>query len=115
MLFYLLELGANLAGQENVGAAEEDETEEISTSVSTVNSTKIQPKSSDMKYLTQEMTSLRMENSRILQEIIESQKSYQNLLKSTIEEQNLNLEMLKNFNSQLSAVTNIYERSFSQG
>ncbi|XP_037907858.1 mitogen-activated protein kinase kinase kinase 15 isoform X5 [Hermetia illucens] len=109
------ELGANLAGQENVGAAEEDETEEISTSVSTVNSTKIQPKSSDMKYLTQEMTSLRMENSRILQEIIESQKSYQNLLKSTIEEQNLNLEMLKNFNSQLSAVTNIYERSFSQG
>lgn len=61
------------------------------------------------------MTGLKVENVRLLQELLESQKIYQSLLKSTIEEQHLNLSVLKNFTQQLSTASNVYNRSVSQG
>lgn len=111
------ELGANLAGQDRLENAEEEETEDMSSSgVSTVNSTK-QPKNKkpESKYISEEITGLKVENVRLLQDLLESQKIYQTLLKSTIEEQNLNLEVLRNFTRQLSHVTSMYSRSVSQG
>lgn len=103
-----------MAGQDRLENAEE-ETEDMSTSgVSTVNSTKQQNinKKLDRNYVSEE---LKVENVRLLQDLLESQKIYQLLLKSTIEEQNLNLDMLRNFNSQLSSMTSLYNRSISQG
>lgn len=114
------ELGANLAGQDRLENAEEEET--MSTSgVSTVNSTKqlksggAGQKSDSSKYISEEITGLKVENVRLLQDLLESQRIYQTLLKSTIEEQNLNLDMLRNFTTQLSTVTSLYGRSVSQG
>lgn len=106
-----------MAGQDRLENAEEEETEDMSSSgVSTVNSTK-QPKNKkpESKYISEEITGLKVENVRLLQDLLESQKIYQTLLKSTIEEQNLNLDMLRNFNRQLSQVTSLYSRSVSQG
>lgn len=108
------ELGANLAGQENPETAEEDDTEGVSTSVSTVNSTKMQHKQGN-NYVSEELNVLRLENVRLQQDLLESQKTYQTILKNAIEEQTLNLEMLKNFTAQLSSVMSFYERSISQG
>lgn len=88
----------------------------MSTScVSTANSITQKPKKSDNKYANEELTGLKVENVRLLQDLLESQKIYQTLLRSTIEEQNLNLDMLRNFTSQLSTVTGLYDRSISQG
>lgn len=115
-LLILLELGANLAGQDRLENAEEEETEDMSTSgVSTVNSTKQKSKKIDSKYVSEEITGLKVENVRLLQDLLESQKTYQTLLKSTIEEQNLNLELLRNFTKQLSTVSSVFDRSMSQG
>lgn len=106
-----LELGANLAGR--LDNAEE---EEMSTSgVSTVNSTKLKPISSDNKYLNEEFSKLKVQNMHLMQNLLESHKLYQALLKSTIEEQRLNLDLLRNFTSQLTNATVLYERSISQG
>lgn len=105
------ELGANLAGQDRLDNAEE---EEMSTSgVSTVNSTKIKP--SDTKYLNEEFSKLKVQNVHLMQNLLESHKLYQALLKSTIEEQRLNLDLLRNFTAQLTNATVLYERSVSQG
>lgn len=93
----------------------------MSTSgVSTVNSIKIKvkPKKLENKYISDEVAALRVENVRLLQDLLESYKMHQILLKSTIEEQNLNLQMLQNFTSQLSqlsSVSRVYERSISTG
>ncbi|XP_031620705.1 mitogen-activated protein kinase kinase kinase 15 isoform X2 [Contarinia nasturtii] len=104
------ELGANLAGR--LDNAEE---EEMSTSgVSTVNSTKMKP-SGDTKYLNEEFSKLKVQNMHLMQNLLESHKLYQALLKSTIEEQRLNLDLLRNFSSQLTNATVLYERSISQG
>lgn len=111
------ELGANLAGQERLDNVEED-AEELSTSgVSTVNSAKVKmkPKNAVIKYATDQIAELRIENVRLLQDLLESHKMYRSLLKSTIEEQNLNLDMLRSFTSQISTVQHIYQRSVSQG
>lgn len=111
------ELGANLAGQDRLENVEE-EAEEMSTSgVSTVNSAKVKmtPKKSENKYVSEQIAGLKMENVRLLQDLLESHKMYQMLLKSTIEEQNLNLDMLRSFTSQISTVQHIYQRSVSQG
>ncbi|XP_055381487.1 mitogen-activated protein kinase kinase kinase 15 isoform X2 [Condylostylus longicornis] len=112
------ELGANLAGEEIIGSAEDDENEEMSTSgVSTVNSKRLQPKLMEAKkYLvTEELSHLRLENARLLQDLIQCQKTYQNLLKSTIEEQNLNLLVLKNFTQQMSYLSDSKNRNSSIG
>lgn len=107
------ELGANLAGQDRLDNAEE---EEMSTSgVSTVNSTKLKPINSDTKYLNEEFSKLKVQNVHLMQNLLESHKLYQALLKSTIEEQRLNLDLLRNFSTQLTNATVLYERSISQG
>lgn len=112
-------MGANLAGQDRLeNNEEEEETEDMSTSgVSTVNSAKQTTKTKkviDNKYA-EEITGLKVENVRLLQELLDSQKIYQSLLKSTIDEQQLNLNVLKNFTQQLSSATCLYNRSISQG
>lgn len=109
------ELGANLAGQDRLENAEEEET--MSTSgISTVNSTKQKTKKIEHhKYINEEITGLKVENVQLLQDLLDSQRIYQNLLKSTIDEQNLNLEMLRNFTQQLSGLSLLYDRSVSQG
>lgn len=108
------ELGANLAGQDRLENAEEEET--MSTSgISTVNSTKQNTKKIEHKYINEKITGLKVENVQLLQDLLDSQRIYQNLLKSTIDEQNLNLEMLRNFTQQLSGLSLLYDRSMSQG
>lgn len=115
MFHSALELGANLAGQDRLDNAEEEE--EMSTSgVSTVNSTKIKPiGGGDNKYLNEEFSKLKVQNMHLMQNLLESHKLYQALLKSTIEEQRLNLDLLRNFTAQLTNATVLYERSISQG
>lgn len=111
------ELGANLAGQDRLDNVEE-EAEEMSTSgVSTVNSAKakMQPKKNDNKSVSEQIASLKLENVRLLQDLLESHKMYQMLLKTTIEEQTMNLDILRSFTSQISTVQHIYQRSVSQG
>lgn len=96
--------------------APEDDNEEMSTSgVSTVNSTKIKPVTNDNKYISDEISKIKLQNCRLMQDLLESHKLYQALLKSTIEEQRLNLNLLRNFTTQLTNVATLYERSISQG
>lgn len=115
MILSGLELGANLAGQDRLDNAEY-ENEEMSTSgVSTVNSTKAKPKKLDTKYSSDELTEFKIENIRLMQDLLESHKLYQALLKSTIEEQRLNLDSLQNFTKIIRNASNVYERSISQG
>lgn len=106
-------MGASLAGQDRLDNAEE---EEMSTSgVSTVNSTKMKPTNADTKYLNEEFSKLKVQNVHLMQNLLESHKLYQALLKSTIEEQRLNLDLLRNFTAQITNATVLYERSISQG
>lgn len=94
----------------------EDDNEEMSTSgVSTVNSTKIKSMKTDKKYPSSEFSELKLENVRLMQDLLESHKLYQALLKSTIEEQRLNLELMRNLTVQCNNATTTYERSISQG
>ena len=82
----------------------------MSTSVvSTVNSVKLETKTSENKRY------MCFANDRLQQELLETQQTYHNMLKSNIEEQKLNLEMLKNFTTQVSSFSNLYERSISRG
>lgn len=102
-----------MAGQDRLDNADE---EEMSTSgVSTVNSTKLKPTGGDTKYLNEEFSKLKVQNVHLMQNLLESHKLYQALLKSTIEEQRLNLDLLRNFTAQLTNATVLYERSVSQG
>lgn len=88
----------------------------MSTSgVSTVNSAKLGPKKIEPKRAIDESVELKMENVRLMQDLLESHKLYQALLKSTIEEQRLNLDVLRNFSTAVTSATNIYQRSISQG
>ncbi|XP_043471010.1 mitogen-activated protein kinase kinase kinase 15 isoform X1 [Leptopilina heterotoma] len=86
------ELGANLMGQERVQASGEGPEEGSTSGISTVNSIKSQ-KTVDLienKYwreYREEMGNLKVENMKLLQELMESQKIYQNLLHQALEEQ----------------------------
>lgn len=75
----------------------------------------MKPKNYEKKYVTEEIAELKLENVRLIQDLLESHKMYQMLLKSTIEEQHLNLDMLRSFTTQISTVQHIYQRSISQG
>lgn len=109
---FFSELGANLAGEDRLDAPEDEE--EMSTSgVSTVNSAKIKPTHNDIKHLSDEFSKLKVQN--LMQNLLEAHKLHQALLKSTIEEQRLNLDLLKNFTAQLTNATVLYERNISQG
>ncbi|XP_015596234.1 mitogen-activated protein kinase kinase kinase 15 isoform X4 [Cephus cinctus] len=86
------ELGANLLGQERVQSVAEGAEEGSTSGVSTVNSVKSQKTvdSVDNKYwreYREQMGALKVENMRLLHELLESQKSYQTLLQQALEEQ----------------------------
>lgn len=104
-----------MAGQNE----EENGDEELSTSgVSTVNSSKTKPKKYEFKIETCELGELKVENVRLMQDLIESHKLYQALLKSSIEEQRLNLDLLRNLSTAVSTATTVahqYQRSISLG
>lgn len=102
-------------GDDRIDAGE-DEIEDLSTSgVSTVNSVKMKSIAKDDKYICDEFSRLKIENVRLMQDLLESHQQYQALLKATIDEQRLNLDLLKSFTSQLTNVSTIYKRSISQG
>lgn len=94
-----LELGANLLGQERVQASGQGPEVGSTSGISTVNSIKSQKTadSIDNKYWKEykdQMGALKMENTRLLQELIESQKSYQILLQQALEEQKAQVSTL---------------------
>lgn len=102
-------------GDDRIDAGE-DEIEDLSTSgVSTVNSVKMKSIAKDDKYICDEFSRLKIENVRLMQDLLESHQQYQTLLKATIDEQRLNLDLLRSFTSQLTNVSTIYKRSISQG
>ncbi|XP_011638279.1 mitogen-activated protein kinase kinase kinase 5 [Pogonomyrmex barbatus] len=93
------ELGANLLGQERVQPGGQGPEEGSTSGVSTVNSVKSQKTadSIDNKYWKEyrdQMGALKMENMKLLQELIESQKSYQTLLQQALEEQRAQVNTL---------------------
>ncbi|XP_043275456.1 mitogen-activated protein kinase kinase kinase 15 isoform X4 [Venturia canescens] len=86
------ELGANLMGHERVQPTGEGVEEESTSGVSTVNSVKSQKivDSIDNKYWREyrdQMGVLKLENMRLLQELLECQKTYQTMLHQALEEQ----------------------------
>ena len=88
----VLELGANLLGQERVQSRGEGPEEGSTSGVSTVNSIKSQKTldSIDNKYWREyrdQMGELKVENMRLLQELLEYQKSYQTILHQALEDQ----------------------------
>ncbi|XP_067008256.1 mitogen-activated protein kinase kinase kinase 15 [Anabrus simplex] len=102
------ELGANLAGQEHRDADARDGQEEGSTSgMSTVNSIKSQktvdsfPNSKFYMEYREQMGMLRGENMRLLQELLEAQKTYQALLKQGLEEHKLQMQVVAQMMQQL--------------
>ena len=117
------ELGANLAGHDRPDDVEvdEDECDELSTSgVSTVNSTKLKnplckDTTEESGKLMEQVKILKRENTKLLNELLESQKTYQSLLKSQASDQSLFSDVLKGFMSQLSSFTRNYDRSSSFG
>lgn len=115
------ELGANLAGQEREdGVFEEDEAEadELSNSgVSTVNSTKIKhhPGKEEGRFLMDQVKLLKIENSKLLNELLESQKNFQNIVKSIPQDHGMFSEALRNLTVQLSSFTRSFERTVSLG
>lgn len=111
------ELGANLAGQDGGARRSADDDDEDTTSTSgdsTVNVAGKPKKSSDpaTKYITEELTAMKMENVRLLRELLDVQNTYQSLLRSAVNEQSLHLEVLRNFGEVAGVV---YDRSVSQG
>ena len=115
------ELGRNLAGQEREdGGDDEDEVDELSNSgVSTVNSTKVKHHSGkepeESKFLMDQVKLLRIENAKLLNELLESQKSFQGLIKAIPHDQGIFSDALRNLTQQLSSFTRNFERSFSFG
>ena len=97
--FFFTELGANLLGQERMQSGGQGPEEGSTSGVSTVNSVKSQKTgdSLDNKYWKEyrdQMGALKMENLRLLQELIENQKSYQTLLQQVLEEQSAQVNAL---------------------
>ena len=93
------ELGANLLGQERVQPNGQSPEGGSTSGASTVNSVKSQKTgdSIDNKYWKEyrdQMGALKMENMRLLQELIENQKSYQVLLQQALEEQRAQVNTL---------------------
>lgn len=92
-------MGANLLGQERVQPGAQGPEEGSTSGVSTVNSVK-SPKNDDSidnkywKEYRDQMGALKMENMKLLQELIESQKSYQTLLQQALEEQRAQVNTL---------------------
>ncbi|XP_049834926.1 mitogen-activated protein kinase kinase kinase 15 isoform X2 [Schistocerca gregaria] len=107
------ELGANLAGQDNREQSVPDGPDGSSTSgMSTVNSVKSQKTvdslSNSAKFrleYREQLGVLRSENLRLLQELVDSQKSYQTLLRQALEDHRLQLALLSQTVQQLNLVS----------
>lgn len=114
------ELGANLAGQERDECADdEDEADELSNSgVSTVNSTKVKHhsgKEHEGKFMMDQVKLLKIENAKLLTELLESQKNFQSIVKAIPQDQGMFSDALRNLTHQLSTFTRNFERSISFG
>lgn len=113
----MLELGANLAGSDReFGYVDEDDVDELSNSgISTVNSTKMKhhnvKDNYDNKILLEQVKILKNENSKLINELLESQKSLHNFLKSS----ESGVDALKSIVQQFSTFTRNFERSISYG
>lgn len=115
-------LGENLAGHDREdGTEEDDDGDELSNSgVSTVNSISkgkhlLNKDSEDKKFLMEQLRAIKLENSKLLNELIESQKNFQSLAKSIPQDQTVLTEVLRNFSTQMSSFTKNIERSISIG
>lgn len=80
-----LELGASLVVDNSDG-----ESDDV-----TVNSTKFNQVDCDRKSSTKQISELKEENQRLIQDLLESHKLYQTLLKSTISDHRLCIDLLK--------------------
>ncbi|KAG7190279.1 hypothetical protein KM043_006396 [Ampulex compressa] len=112
------ELGANLLGQERVQPGEQGPEEGSTSGVSTVNSVKSQKTadSVDNKYWKEyrdQMGSLKMENMKLLQELLESQKSYQKLLQQALEEQRAQVDTLTHLCENINRTTARQESGYN--
>lgn len=111
------ELGANLAGNDReFGDGDEDEVDELSNSgVSTVNSTKMKHHSIkdnyDRKILLEQVKLLKNENSKLVNELLESHKNLHSYLKSS----ECGMDALKNILQQFTSFTRSFERTVSYG
>ncbi|KAK2575933.1 hypothetical protein KPH14_007295 [Odynerus spinipes] len=93
------ELGANLLGQERVQPSGQGPEEGSTSGISTVNSIKSQKTADSVenKYWKEyhdQMESLKTENMKLLQELLDCQKSYQVLLQQALEEQRTQMNIL---------------------
>ncbi|XP_076294931.1 apoptotic signal-regulating kinase 1 isoform X4 [Lasioglossum baleicum] len=116
------ELGANLLGQERVQPGDQGNGEGSTSGVSTVNSVKSQKMgdSVDNKYWKEyrdQMGELKVENMRLIQELIDSQKAYQVLLQQALEDQRVRINTLtrlcENINRRTTRQESGYNSSFS--
>ncbi|KAL7046661.1 hypothetical protein ACKWTF_002681 [Chironomus riparius] len=111
------ELGANLAGSDrDFGYGDDDDVDELSNSgISTVNSAKIKhhnvKENYDNKILLEQLKILKSENSKLINELLESHKSLQNFLKSS----ESGVDALKIIVQQFTTFTRNFERSISYG
>jgi len=87
--------------------------------VSTVNSTKVKHHSGkeheEGKFLMDQVKLLKIENAKLLNELLESQKNVQSIIKAIPQDQALFSEALRNLTHQLAAFTRSFERSVSVG
>lgn len=96
----MTELGANLLGQERIQSVTDGIEEGSTSGVSTVNSVKSNKTCDPVEFhkhwqeYFDQITSIKAENSKFMQEILESQRAYQNILRNVLEEQRLQLEHL---------------------
>ncbi|XP_076632311.1 apoptotic signal-regulating kinase 1 isoform X3 [Colletes latitarsis] len=112
------ELGANLLGQERVQTGGQGPEEGSTSGVSTVNSVKSQKTgdSVDNKYWKEyrdQMGDMKMENMRLLQELLESQKSYQILLQQALDEQRAQVNTLTRLCESISRRTMRQESGYN--
>ncbi|KAG5678685.1 hypothetical protein PVAND_008335 [Polypedilum vanderplanki] len=111
------ELGANLAGNERdfVDGDDDEVEDELSNSgISTVNSLKTKHHSIKDNYdklLLEQVKVLKIENTKLINELLESHKSLQSLLKSS----ECGMDALKNVLQQYTSLTRSFERSASYG
>ncbi|XP_055543330.1 mitogen-activated protein kinase kinase kinase 15 isoform X2 [Wyeomyia smithii] len=105
-------------GNRGQAVDDDDDDGELSTSgVGTVNSvTLAKPaKLSRTKVVTDQITALRAENIRLMEDLYESHKTYHGIFKTALEGQSTNVEMVRTLAVQLASVAGRYDSRVSQG
>jgi hypothetical protein len=110
------ELADNLAGNDReLTEVDDDEVDELSNSVSTVNSAKTKHHSGkenyEHKFLLEQFKLLKNENTKLINELLESQKNLMTILKTN--DYQIFADALKGFLQQLSTFSRQIERSIS--